>query len=267
MADLPSVLGAIAKNEGVLHALYTDLAAPGVRQVGAALETVLKTGNILLMPLRMLNEHAANVERRNFEEIAERFKDIPESEIIDVRPEIGVPILEKLSATEDPDLRSMFIELLASAADKNKVSLAHPSFVRVIESFSPDEAKIIEAWKTSPMPSLMVGLQCDGGSARLVYDPFVEVPDSVSFPNLASMYVANLAGLGLVVHHNERYVPDDDAYDGLIEGVEKEVPGIKEKQISVLGKRNDIVPGDHFYKKGCIQITPYGKAFQRACLT
>jgi hypothetical protein len=84
----------IAKNEGALHALYSDLAAPGVRKVGVALETVLKTGNILLMPLRMLNEYAAKVERKNFEEIAERFKDIPESEVLDVRPEIGVPILD-----------------------------------------------------------------------------------------------------------------------------------------------------------------------------
>ena len=78
MADLPTVLGAVSKNNGVLQAVYNDLAAPGVRQVGCALETVLKTGNLLLMPLRMLNEYAANVERRNFQEIADRFKAIPE---------------------------------------------------------------------------------------------------------------------------------------------------------------------------------------------
>lgn len=266
MADLPAVLGAIAKNEGVLHALYSDLAAPGVRQVGVALETVLKTGSILLMPLRMLNEYAAAVERKNFEEIADRFKSIPEEDVIDVSPEIGSPILDKLSITRDPDLRKLFIELLACAADRRAVPFAHPSFVRVIESLSPDEAKMIAEWKErSPIPCLMIGVKTEDGSNRLVYDPYLEVPDSVGSPNFAAMYVANLAGLGLVVHHDDRYVTSPGAYDYLIEEIKKERPQIKEDRILFRGQES-LQPGEYFYKKGCLSITPYGKAFQRACM-
>jgi hypothetical protein len=34
LGTLPAVLGEVAKPEGVLKALYSDLASPGVRQVG-----------------------------------------------------------------------------------------------------------------------------------------------------------------------------------------------------------------------------------------
>lgn len=121
---------------------------------------------------------------RIFEEIAARFKNIPEEDVINVSPEIGSPILDKLSITREPDLRTLFIELLASAADRRAVPFAHPSFVRVIESLSPDEAKMIAEWKErSPIPCIMIGAKTEDGSNRLVYDPYLEVPDSVSSPD------------------------------------------------------------------------------------
>ncbi len=177
LGSLPAALGAVTKSQGVLHALYTDLAAPGVQQVGKALETVLKTGNILLLPLRMLNEYAAAFEKVNFAAIADRFSRIPEDDIVDVRPEIGVPILEKLAITHDPDLRRLFIELLASAADKKKVGLAHPSFVRVIESLSPDEALLLKGWKSLPLsPCLSIFRAGIDGSASTVRDLMLVPP-------------------------------------------------------------------------------------------
>ena len=56
---LAAAATSVAKEKGVLRALYDDLASPGVRQVGQALGTVLETGNIILLPLRMLNHAVA----------------------------------------------------------------------------------------------------------------------------------------------------------------------------------------------------------------
>jgi hypothetical protein len=267
--SLPTVLGTVAKSDGVLQALYSDLAAPGVRQVGLALETVLKTGSILLLPLRMLNEYAANFERNNFREIAERLCEIPEEDIVDIRPEIGVPILERLSATHDPDLRKLFIELLASAANCKSVEVAHPSFVRVIENLSPDEAKILAEWKDLHLiPCLAIGYKAEEVGSRKIYDPYLEVPDSLISPDLASMFIANLEGLGLVTHHSNKYVTEQGAYDAIIIGAKGQHPSIKEELLSIFQSADGkIEVGDYFYHRGCVEITTYGKAFQKACLS
>jgi len=268
VADLPSVLGAVAKNKGVLHALYSDLAAPGVRQVGTALETVLKTGNILLLPLRMLNEYAANVERKNFKEIADRFCEIPVDDVIEIRPEIGTPILEKLSATEDPDLRRLFIELLASAADESKVALAHPSFVRVIESLSPDEAHILKAWKGQRfIPCLTVKKVAKDNSTVTLRDIVITPPTDVAVPSMISVYMANMAGLGLINHREDAWITEEGIYDSVIELSREDFSGIKEGSIILSLRSNDkIVEGDVIYVKGYIEILSYGQVFQSACM-
>jgi hypothetical protein len=268
VADLPSILSGVVKGEGLLKAIYDDLASPGVRQVGRALEAVFQTGNIVLLPLRMLNETVAQFERRSFNEIAARFKDIPEEDLVEVRPEIGNPVIDRLSITSDPDLRKLFIELLASAANRKAVDSAHPSFVKIIESLSPDEAKMLSEWKGKHLiPCLLIGYKAEQEGSRSIYDPFIELPDCVQNPNLASIYVANLHGLGLVIHHRDSHTTTQGAYDTLIDGIKRDIPLIKEERIIVFGdKENRPKIGDHFYQKGCVELTPYGKAFQKACI-
>jgi hypothetical protein len=269
METLPAVLGEIAKPEGVLKAIYKDLASPGVKQVGRALETVLQTGNIVLLPLRMLNEFAANFERRNFEQIADRFSNIPEGDIVDVRPEIGVPILEKLSATQDPDLRHLFIELLATAADREKVTLAHPSYVRVIESLSPDEAHILKEWKgKSLFPSMSVTKVGKASSSVTLRDLVVVPPSGVAVESMLSVYVANMAGLGLLTVREGTYLADEEAYEPLINIARKDFPEIKNGslQFSISSESEKLSEGDVVYNKGCIEILSYGRVFQHACI-
>lgn len=267
MESLPAVLGDVAKPEGVLKAIYSDLAAPGVRQVGKALGTVLRTGNILLLPLRMLNEYAANFERKNFEQIADRFSNIPEGDIVDVRPEIGVPILEKLSATHDPDLRKLFVELLASAANGKKVGTAHPSFVRVIESLSPDEARLLKAWKTQRYtPILTISKMGKDGSSLALQDLVMVPPASVTadLPML-SAYVTNMAGLGLLSQRQDTWLTEDGAYDQVIEKGKDTYPDMKEFKFS-FGDDGELDEGDIVYNRGIIEILSYGRLFQFSCI-
>jgi hypothetical protein len=268
MADVPTALSEITKHEGVLHALYSDLAAPGVKLVGLALETVLKTGNILLLPFRMLNEYAAASERRNFKEIAARFSKIHPDDVVDVRPEIGVPILEKISITEDPDLKRLFVELLATAADKNKVGSAHPSFVRVIENLSPDEAKILKAWKGQQfIPSLIVKELAKDSGTIVLRDLVVTPPSGVSEKSMLSPYMANLAGLGILRTSYDAWLTEEGIYEPDIELARDEFPCIKEGGL-LMGLGNDPRPqeGDTVYQKGYIEILSYGRLFQQASM-
>jgi hypothetical protein len=259
----------VAKEQGVLKALYDDLASPGVKQVGKALGTVLETGNIVLLPLRMLNHVVAQHERATFQDIAERFKEIPEERIADVRPEIGVPTLERLSYTQDDALRRMFIELLASAGDTERLGFAHPSFIRVIESLSPDEGKLLESWRGMGLvPSVSIHRKGPGISASTLYDTFYEAPLGEGKAETLSVYAANMEGLGLIRLRPMDSVAQEGAYDVLVEMCEASMPGIQEHGLKFDSgsERKQLKEGDLYYMKGCIEILSYGKMFQDCCL-
>ena len=126
------------RSPDLLKEIYGDLAKPGVSQVGSALGTILGLGNTVLLPLRLLNEKSRQFEQKNFGEISDRFSKIPSDEVISTSPEIGTPILEKLSYTTDSHIRKLYIELLAKASSSNNVNDVHPSFSNIISNISPD---------------------------------------------------------------------------------------------------------------------------------
>lgn len=264
---IPAAISALGKEKGVIKALYDDLASPGVKQVGKALSTVLETGSIVFLPLRMLNQTVAEHEKRTFARIAERFSRIPDAQVIEVAPEMGVPIVEKLSFTTDKSLSEMFIELLASSADVSKVGMAHPSFVRVIESLSPNEAKILRSWKDKRLiPCVGIFRQGPNSSAYTVYDVLYETDATDVSAQVLSAFVSNMEGLGLIRHREADSVAIPGAYDDILTAIRNSFPEIKHLSYSIrLGKGEKIEEDDYFYTLGCLEILDYGKMFEACC--
>lgn len=266
MVDLPAITAAITQKNGILAHVYADLAQPGVRQVGKALETVLQTGNILLLPLRLLNETAKSFEIRSFKEIAERFSKIPEEDIVDVRPEIGNPIMDRLSITEDPTLRAMFVELLAKAADRSSADCAHPSFTKVIENITPDEAKLLEIWRDHQTVAYIEISQIsnDTGGMIQISPLAINPPKGLIQPSMCPVYISNLSGLGILNFATDKWFSDELYYSGVVELFKRKYPNLKD--ISFGSSDNQRNKGDFVFQKGIISILPYGKTFQGACL-
>ena len=186
-----------------------------------------------------------------------------------MRPEIGVPTLEKLSYTHDKTLRQMFIELLASAGDTTRLGLAHPSFIRVIESLSPDEAKLLEAWKkTTLVPCVGIYRRGPGASATTLHDIVYESPLNEANAETLSVYASNMEGLGLIRHRPMDSVAQEDAYNELIKLCESQIPGIQEHGLTFSSgtKRKELKEGDVYYVKACIELLSYGQMFQKCCL-
>ena len=75
-------------------------------------------------------------------------KDVPPEDVSEVPPEIGVPIIEKLSYVTNEELRKLYIELLAKASIKEENDKAHPNFINIINSLSPDEANLLSYFKS-----------------------------------------------------------------------------------------------------------------------
>src|SRR5262245_16064685 len=128
----------------ILPEIYGDLAKPGVRQAGIALETVIGLCNTVLLPIRIANAWAQIVFNRNIEKYAEEIKHLPEEKVASVPPEIGVPILERLSYVTNEELSDLYVNLLAKASCVDTAQFAHPGFVNIVNNLSPDEAVLLK---------------------------------------------------------------------------------------------------------------------------
>src|SRR3990172_1019024 len=153
MSTVLAILKEIAQAPGLLKELYGDLAKPGVSQVGKALGSVLGLGNTILWPITLMNEKANIALKRNLEKYREQIKEVPEDELTEVPPEIGVPITEKLSYVTNEELSNLYVNLLAKASTFKTAESAHPSFVNIINNLSPDEALLLEQFRdTDALP-------------------------------------------------------------------------------------------------------------------
>src|SRR5579871_1872102 len=98
--DKSSVFSLINIGGGkLLNSLYKDLAEKGISKVGEALGTVLDLSNSVLLPIKLLNEKTKIIFQENINKYRRRIESIPDEKICEVPPEIGIPILDKLTYT------------------------------------------------------------------------------------------------------------------------------------------------------------------------
>ncbi|MEQ1535850.1 MAG: DUF4393 domain-containing protein [Burkholderiaceae bacterium] len=248
------------KVPGLLVEVYGDLARPGVRQVGLALETVLGLGNTLLWPVALANERARIALVKNLQAYRERMVNVPEKDVIQVAPEIGVPIAEKLAYVNDIGLTSLYVELLAKASTVTSVAKAHPSFVNVINNLSPDEALLLQVFMSRDhLPFARVDLiHGDTGQGYQVLKDVVipeNVAQTLAYPENVSAYFSNLAGLGLVQLDHDGQLKDEPQYAELeslwLKQLEGSAPPNSNKKVSAT--------------RGTIDVTAFGRQFISAC--
>lgn len=129
--------------KGVVHAAYNDILHPSMQLVGKSLGTTLEFFLTPFAGLQFVNDKVkANLQHR-LQQYSDKLQQIPQEKQCEVHSELGVPILQRLSYTTNDDMAELFLELLASASNFDKVGLAHPSFISIIDRLSPDEARIL----------------------------------------------------------------------------------------------------------------------------
>lgn len=116
------------------------------------------------------------------------------------------PAIESLKYTFDTkELREMYLNLLASSMNVEKIESTHPAYVQIIKQMSPLDAKIfkiIASKKTHRLPSANITIGFDD---RYYPDamPNKFVPDLVEEdidPFLVSTSIDNLCRLGLLLY-------------------------------------------------------------------
>lgn len=250
------------KVPGLLVEIYGDLAKPGVKQAGRALETVIGLGNTILWPIAWANERTRVVLEKNLEKYRKEMESVPEDKVVGVTPEIGVPIAEKLAYVTDDRLTSLYVKLLATASNRETLGDAHPSFVNVINNLSPDEARLLEYFVSNDaMPFVLGKADVVSNSSHSIISGSIvpqEALAGLAFPLNMDAYLSNLAGLGLLEVREDQWLSDDAIYAPLQDRHKNELEMIIAQNPSYAGRRLD-------FKKGAVKCTSFGHKFIVAC--
>lgn len=234
--------------------------------LGHTAVTLTKTINNVLVPLAAIN-FAFDKARAYFsgkfqEEIAAKAEAIPAEHIVEPKASIAGPTLQGLAFThEEPNLKEMYLNLLATAMDGRAASLAHPAFVEIIKQLDSEDARLVREALQSPsaIPIVQIHRKLkDGKGYNLLVQHLLNLKDSttgvvVEDSQLPAM-VDNWIRLGLVEVTYDKHLIDPAHYSWVENRPEfvrlTQTPQPDEAKVE--------------YQKGLMQRTELGKRFALA---
>lgn len=249
--------------KGIVQAvpIYQDGLQPAVRQVGIALETIAKTIHIALSPISALVWGYEQVKDFVSTRVAEKLKDVPPERIVTPPPQVAGPVLEALRYTgHDEQLRELYANLLATSLDSETTRNAHPAFVEIIRSMSPDEARILRLFASSrimPLIDIRGGIKKSYEFATYQHN-FSKIgkEGGCDYQDLTPEYLDNLCRLGLMQIPPDMFLSNDDIYKSL----EEDEALIKTKEKIIADDR------EVQFNRKLIQLTSFGLQFCNACV-
>ncbi len=261
----------IFKHGELMLAVYQDVAQPSMRKVGKALETSLGLAYTVLLPIRLLNEIAQLHFTKFMQKYKQKLDDIAEDDIVDVMPEIALPILEKITYTTNNDIAELFLNLLTTASSRKTEGEAHPSFIHIINIISADEAKIInyfreklmpipipmpDPFKSNQIPFIDMNLEIKSGGGYVRFKHLltgIEYNLALDCPNNITAYLENLISHDILTMEHGMRIIDKKVYDD-IENLYRDKLNLKTADI-----------GTRKTKPGILRITNHGEMFILAC--
>ncbi len=245
----------------ILEQVYGDLAKPSVRAVGKALGTVFEFSTSFLLPVKLLNEKFKLNFTKRINEYKEKLEQIPEEKQCEVHPQIGTPIIEKLSYTTNDEIADLFTTLLANASNIDMVNTAHPSFVSMIERMSPDEARILKylRGKTEIQYCTFNGDVLEGKGYQTLDNHVTLLPNEVDleFPQNTKAYLANFVSMGILIDMSGISKVDKTIFNKIMETWK-----LKEKETQLVPNLFKSIS----VKESFFEITDFGQLFISACI-
>jgi hypothetical protein len=262
-------------SEKLLTNIYKDGLGPAVQSVGTALGTIFEVSNTFLLPIKQWNEKKKLIFQHNISKFQESLKQATDigRTVVPAPPEIGTPIVEKLTYISEESLSDLFINLLRRSSIKEEAHLAHPRFVDILSSISPDEARLLKEkssrryfrclsirWEKTETESS--GIQTTNYYYRNSTERCltgIEFDTLILFPQNIYTYLISLQSLGILVISEDTTLDEADTpYQEYLELTERY------KQIAKDGiKRKDGFVSTIIF--GRVQFTEFGKLFLKAC--
>lgn len=194
------------------------------KNLGQTAVTITKTINTALLPLAAVNfafDRARQYFSGGFQrDLLDRTKDIPIDSIADPKPAVAGPALQGLAFShEEPNLKAMYLSLIATSMDRRASHTAHPAFVEIIKQLDGQEAKLLAGLLQIPgaVPAIQIraatigkpGWQVKANHVMNLSD--LETKEPVVERGFAAM-VDNWIRLGLVEVRYDQFVEGQDQY-------------------------------------------------------
>lgn len=253
--SIDGLISSTAGHVALVKELYGDLAKPAALSVGRALQNLIELG---ALPLATFSDRRRLIAQHNLEKLRKELEKVNPANISEVPPEIGMPVLEKLSFVSDEVLSQLFVNLLAKAADREQSHLAHPSFANIISNLSPDEGLLlIQLADSRRVPFIDGTLIRNSGEVGAPVDTLHLSPDflpTLTFPNNYRAYLSNLEGLGIIRIRRDVQLSNASGYAPM----EKEFHSKYKSVETAKASRKAIST------RGVIEVTEFGLLFTRA---
>ncbi len=205
-------------------------------------------------------EKKREVRRKALEDFKSSLEDkvaaIPQAQLCEPSLSIVGPALDASKYYfEEPELREMFANLIASSMDSQKAISVHPSFSEIIRQMSPLDAQNL-TYFTSRLPVAEYRRVTEGkeGFHLFLSHVFLANPNEKDL-NKQSVSLASLARLGLIDISYEQFFTDKSFYGGfeqtaLYRDITASLPENMKLNI----------------QEGVASPTPLGTQFIRVCL-
>lgn len=201
--------------------VYQDAISPAAKQIGKSLETVAKTINIALAPIKSLVWGYDKIEEFITIKVSEKLKNVPEENIITPLPQVAGPAIEALRFSgHDENIRELFANLIATSMDKETLHKAHPGYVEIIKNLSSDEASLLKAFipeQRFPVVTLLAKDTIRDSTFSTIYtnhSHFHKIT-SIKRKDLIPSYIDNLIRLGIAQIPDGIFIIGENIYEPL----------------------------------------------------
>lgn len=214
--QLVEIMTEVAKEQS--KEIYNDGFKGATQEGGQALETIVGLfNNVILYPLKKANITFKYKLEQFEDDLKENMRKIPEENIIEPSLSVVGPTIEALKYTIDTeDLREMYMNLLTSSMDIDKIKYAHPSYVDIIKQLTSLDANILKQMKS--LNKLLRSSRITFAFEDKTYSnamPRLFAPDLLIEgydPFLISASIENLCRLGIVINYNADLIGEDYSY-------------------------------------------------------
>jgi len=236
--------------------IYQDTLQPSAKQIGKSLETVTKTVNIALAPIKALVWGYEKIEEYITKRVSEKLNNVPEENIITPPPSIAGPAVEALRFSgDDINLRELYANLLAAAMDNRTTDLVHPGYVEIIKNLASDEALLLQAFISKiQFPVIdIIHVLPDNKGELISYSNFSHIHKLVNLKNpiLTSTYLDNICRLGLAEIPAGRYI----IRDGIYKPLETDI-SLKAIKLEIENQNGTVK-----FEQKMIRLTSFGQQF------
>ena len=154
-------------------------------------------------------------------DMAAKLAEVPDENLMTPPPSVAIPTIEGLSySIDEPALKDMYLNLLATATDDRISQRAHPSFAEIIKQLSPAEASLLlDVLRMKGLAVCRLTRNApEGPGFSIVCTHLVNVKSEnsegpVRQDDLIAIWMDNWVRLGLITVDYGSYLVQEGVYD------------------------------------------------------